>query len=82
MEEADQAPPRDKDMAAEYDFGGDVRGKYAQRYAATTEFVVSSLDLTQDPAIPRKAQAGPGGDVGAVAAQRRLGRPWPRAGEG
>jgi len=37
--------PRSKEMAAEYDFSGGARGKYADRYAEGTNVVVIEPDV-------------------------------------
>ena len=39
--------PRKKEMRAEYDFRGGVRGKYAARYRAGTNLVLLSPDVAE-----------------------------------
>ena len=38
---------KDRDMSAEYDFRGGVRGKYAQRYAEGTNVIVLDPDVAE-----------------------------------
>ena len=38
---------RSRNMLAEYDFGGGVRGKYAKRYARGTNLVLLEPDLAK-----------------------------------
>ncbi len=42
-----QEDNQDKEMLREYDFGGGVRGKYAQRYAEGSNVVVLSPDVAE-----------------------------------
>jgi len=42
-----QEDNQDNEMLREYDFGGGVRGKYAQRYAEGSNVVVLSPDVAE-----------------------------------
>ncbi len=42
-----QEDNQDTEMLREYDFGGGVRGKYAQRYAEGSNVVVLSPDVAE-----------------------------------
>jgi len=47
MKKARKAPTRDGKMRTEYDFSGGVRGKYAGRYAESSNVVVLDPDVAR-----------------------------------